>query len=815
MARIQSEENEGLSLRMMAPQSGPPPHGTAVCMLLVIGSCVLCLGMAGSQLPMQSDGPPRIDIRVEPVAIPIAAGRVTDFTFAHCILEKRTEVTQLFEMHIRLEPSALFEPVPVLPVAHLADDVTTLRLPLRFATNPWKALGVTPRYHVQVMCDGKAIAEATGEIKVDRSLNAALEHLDDVEMAQRGTGKVPIAILLRRAELLLDSGRPVAADRALDAVQGHLEDDAARQSADSAPEDVALLWLLRGRVHRHYVNHGVGHVERSRTLFRDALRVARGKPGLECRVLLAQLTANLDRARVATPSVNRHQQLEQAVKIGRRARVAAQVSEEDALMGRADAAWAEVALEKGWSSEARQYARRAADGANPDVRWRGERVLGRLAERENQWQQALEHHTRAVTLVESVREGVRHRDGDGGFVAVRSDLYRDAVHAALYTGDATRALFLVELARARTVEPAPRLEAVERLGERLLAGESLLVHYDTGRGVGAWVVTRNGIHGQLTPTKSRDLVASIGKLRQRRGGDAVESERLDDALLGPVRDHLSGSRLYLAPYGVFRWVPYDALFDGRDFLVEHYTISTLPSCLSFLRAPGIAGSVPPGPLLALLDPDTDYDRDGRPDRPGLPHAEDGIEGFAQLMPGSTVLRGALATEAGFRANANFSAYLHLACHGEHEELRPWESSLLLATGGGHDGRLRARELRHLSLASAHLVCLSGCETALAEVRAADDLAGFPRAVLSSGARRLLGSLWKVEDRKAGAFMKRFYRHLGKGRTPARALREARLESLRSEDDSAPEHWGAWILLEKEVIPEPPILDEDSGKKGRR
>jgi CHAT domain-containing protein len=154
-----------------------------------------------------------------------------------------------------------------------------------------------------------------------------------------------------------------------------------------------------------------------------------------------------------------------------------------------------------------------------------------------------------------------------------------------------------------------------------------------------------------------------------------------------------------------------------------------------------------------------------------------------------------AQEASLRADGSQAGVIHLACHGEHERHHPMRSRLLLAPGGGEDGRITAEELAALDLGSAALVTLAGCETGLSRALGGDDLAGFPRAVLESGAAAFLGSLWPVDDDTAGEFFRAFHARYRETRDPRAALRRARLDALADPERRSPRHWAPWTLLE--------------------
>lgn len=98
----------------------------------------------------------------------------------------------------------------------------------------------------------------------------------------------------------------------------------------------------------------------------------------------------------------------------------------------------------------------------------------------------------------------------------------------------------------------------------------------------------------------------------------------------------------------------------------------------------------------------------------------------------------------------------------------------------NDGILRASDIEASSLQEVDLVVLSACETGLGAVAGGEGLTGLQRAFHIAGARSVIASLWKVEDRSTQELMKRFYTNLWqKNMSKIDALREAQLWMLQN------------------------------------
>jgi CHAT domain-containing protein len=75
--------------------------------------------------------------------------------------------------------------------------------------------------------------------------------------------------------------------------------------------------------------------------------------------------------------------------------------------------------------------------------------------------------------------------------------------------------------------------------------------------------------------------------------------------------------------------------------------------------------------------------------------------------------------------------------------------------------------------------LTGCETGRVRVERGDDLVGIIVAMITSGVRGLVTSLWKTHDRAATASMASYYDGLMRGMDPVSALRRSQLEVRQS------------------------------------
>jgi CHAT domain-containing protein len=142
-------------------------------------------------------------------------------------------------------------------------------------------------------------------------------------------------------------------------------------------------------------------------------------------------------------------------------------------------------------------------------------------------------------------------------------------------------------------------------------------------------------------------------------------------------------------------------------------------------------------------------------------------------------------------------YVHFATHGYVDTLRAGLSAIVLSLideqGKPQDGFLRTHDIYNLNL-PAELVVLSACETGLGKDVKGEGLDGLTRAFMYAGARRLVVSLWNVNDKATASLMQHLYVGMLKGnKTPAAALRAAQIELLRTRRWQSPYYWAAFVM----------------------
>ncbi|MFW6098214.1 MAG: CHAT domain-containing protein, partial [Chloroflexota bacterium] len=264
-------------------------------------------------------------------------------------------------------------------------------------------------------------------------------------------------------------------------------------------------------------------------------------------------------------------------------------------------------------------------------------------------------------------------------------------------------------------------------------------------------------------------------------------QKLYGLLVAPLEDDLAGwERLIIVPHGPLHYLPFQALYDGDEYLLQRYEIGYLPGA-SFLRyvhdaAQQLAGQERAAATTVAI---------GHSQNAQLPYTIQEARGVAQLWQQGETLLESEATRPALQELAPGARLLHVAAHGDFRPDNPLFSGIAL-----DDGWLTTLDIFNLRL-QASLVTLSACQTGRNVVAGGDELLGLMRAFLYAGAASLVLSLWTVEDRSTAQLMETFYQNLLQGKEKAEALRAAQSEFIADAGNGPRSHlyyWAPFFLV---------------------
>jgi filamentous hemagglutinin family protein len=247
------------------------------------------------------------------------------------------------------------------------------------------------------------------------------------------------------------------------------------------------------------------------------------------------------------------------------------------------------------------------------------------------------------------------------------------------------------------------------------------------------------------------------------------AQQLYQWLIAPLSDRLQSQQInnlsFVLDAGL-RSLPLAALHDGKQYLVEQYSIGLMPSfSLTDVRYRDLRSE-------RLLAMGADRFTEFQP-LPAVPLEISTIT--SSLWAGESKLNEAFTIEQ-LQDSLSQRGYrlLHLATHSEFRSGKPDNSFIQF-----WDARLTLDRLSELKLAERNidLLVLSSCQTALGDY---DAELGFAGLAVMAGVKTALGSLWYVSDAGTLALMLDFYRNLQAQPIKAEALRQTQLAMLRGE-----------------------------------
>jgi CHAT domain-containing protein len=350
--------------------------------------------------------------------------------------------------------------------------------------------------------------------------------------------------------------------------------------------------------------------------------------------------------------------------------------------------------------------------------------------------------------------------------------------------------------RATLTEQSPELASlvsvtslsVHEIQSSIPDDEVLIEYYYAGNEMVAFILSSRGL--KAVQLNGNGLIGEIQEFRRRVGNressDYGElSRRLYARLVAPLEDSLHNRNLIIVPHGALHYLPFNALYDGKGYLIDQYGIRILPSA-SVIKYLPVKKGVGLADILAFGNPDL-----GDP-RFDLPYAQNEAIAVADTRPTSKVLLGKEATEAAFERFGGEFDIIHFAAHGQFDGEAPLRSAIMLAREGQTDGMLTVDKLYALKL-NADLVTLSACETGLGKIASGDDIVGLTRGFLYAGSSSVVASLWKVDDLATAHLMTQFYANL-KTSNKREALRSAQLDTKGKHPH--PFYWASFQLTGK-------------------
>jgi CHAT domain-containing protein len=435
---------------------------------------------------------------------------------------------------------------------------------------------------------------------------------------------------------------------------------------------------------------------------------------------------------------------------------------------------------------------------------------GRILQAQGKTSEAIAAYETSVKALKEIRGdlAVASRDFQFDFRDVVEPVYRELTElqlrstasdkttvSALETIDGLR---LAELQNylgedcTLTVKPAALAQAKTAVFSTIILKEriAVILTLPNSRSIVRWL-----------PVPSQTVRATVNDLRLKLENRAdlansyqAPAQQVYDWLIRPFASDLQTAQIDTLVFiqdGILRSIPMAALYDGKQFLIEQYAISSTLSLALIdpteleqqsLKVLGFgltkASSVP---VSIFFEP--------------LSFVKTELDRITQILPGSKQFIDAAFTIDRLQAELTQNAFpiVHLATHGK---FGIDSRDTFLVTGQqtqNYNEKLTMNRLYQILQSvdkPPELLILTACETAVGSDRDALGIAGIS---LQAGAKSAIASLWQVDDQATAELISQVYQNLSQGMGRAKALQTAQKNWLQTHPDTR-QHPGYWAAL---------------------
>ena len=333
---------------------------------------------------------------------------------------------------------------------------------------------------------------------------------------------------------------------------------------------------------------------------------------------------------------------------------------------------------------------------------------------------------------------------------------------------------------------------------------ALLRYYLTQDSLGVIITGANEQFSKSVSIDNTELNKKIADFNQLLRNPKLDprqaAEELYKLVFEPVvgdLEKIGAKTIMLSLDGVLRYIPFAALYDGKQYLVEKYRLPIYTSAASD-KLTNLASSSWQVSAMGVTQSIRDF--------PSLPGVKAEIEGIVRhgsegILPGQILLDKSFTSLALQEATKQNYQVLHIASHFVFSPGTEVNSFLLM--GDGQELTLGDIRTQNFDFSHVDLLTLSACETGMGGGVDDDgrEIEGFGVTAQRQGAKSVLATLWPVADKSTAILMEKFYRlHQYNSLSKAEALREAQLTLLHGNDNGPlksfthPFYWAPFILM---------------------
>jgi CHAT domain-containing protein len=360
--------------------------------------------------------------------------------------------------------------------------------------------------------------------------------------------------------------------------------------------------------------------------------------------------------------------------------------------------------------------------------------------------------------------------------------------------------------------------------------KNVLVEYFLGASNScAWVITPSSINTYILANNQQiePIAVNLFNAVQNNGSYVELSRKLSSFLILPFYHEIKGKNIIIVPDKTLSFVPFALLPNpdksNKSPLVLNHQITYLSSALTSLQLNSKSKEnydyLVSDSALLLGDPvfnkndlrisnnkldnsqiGTDASRGMLfPRLLGSREEVEKIKGlfFKSKLNAKLLLDFDSSVKSLINSKLNFYKYIHFSTHNYLNNEYAGASGLVLSLvdpkGDSQDGFLTVNNIANMEI-NAELVVLSSCKSISGKQQNGEGVVGLTRAFFCAGAKRVIGSLWNVNDYAGSELMVRFYKYLLEDQMPpSMALQQAQISMLNDKEWSNPFFWAGFKL----------------------
>ena len=264
-----------------------------------------------------------------------------------------------------------------------------------------------------------------------------------------------------------------------------------------------------------------------------------------------------------------------------------------------------------------------------------------------------------------------------------------------------------------------------------------------------------------------------------------------------LNDFKNHTNWIIIPDKSLHYISFEALNNGKDYLIKNKSIRNSISLPFITFQYNINKSINRNPILfapsySNFDEETSKIalRDSAKQLQGTSEETNSIVSII----GGEIFNENEGTKDNFIKKAKDASILHLAMHAYLDENNNNLSNLAFSDVNTIDYKLYISELYGLNL-NADLAVLSACNTGVGKEKDGEGIISLNRAFTYAGVPTTISSLWSVPDKSTKDIMINFYENLKLGLSSSEALRQSKLNYLKSTTNPKLQHpiyWAGFV-----------------------